>query len=92
MAEGKRTFLEVIFHHICVYLYVPIFTITLFVFLRSMTFRKTLYGEIKDSTKSGVAPVSKLLEKVEIKKTEKAILWHLAPPGANTDESLLNTA
>ena len=57
-----------------------------------MTFRKTLNGERKHSTKSGVAQVSKLLEKVEVKKTEEAILWHMAPPGANTAQSLLNSA
>ena len=55
MTEGKTLFLEVIFHHICVYLYVSFFTIILFVLLGSMTFRKTLDGEIKDATKSGVA-------------------------------------
>ena len=56
-----------------------------------MKFRKTLDGEKKDS-KSGVAQISKLLEKVEVKKTGEAILWHMAPPGANTAESLLNSA
>ena len=92
MTEGKTTFLKVIFHQLCVYLYVPIFTIALFGFLRSMTFRKTLDGEIKDSTKSGVEQVSKLLEEKEITETEEANLWHMVPPGANTAESLLNTA
>ena len=57
-----------------------------------MTFRKTLDGEIKGATKSGVKQVSKLLEEKEITETEEAILWHMAPPGANTAESLLNTA
>ena len=27
-----------------------------------------------------------------MKKTEEAILWHMAPPGANIAESLLNAA
>ena len=48
-----------------------------------MTFRKTLHGEMKDATKSGVAQVSKMLEKEEIAETEEAILWDMALLGAN---------